>query len=90
MGISMIAKKAFRPKGSGSPLIQPGSPFEASGESQARSFHALKFADYAPKLQVVEAYQTRSYGYQDDESFPVVEAKKTKRTYKTRRMTAEE
>jgi hypothetical protein len=48
MGIPMIVKKAFRPGGSGSALVQPGSAFEASDKQQARLCRAMGWCEDAP------------------------------------------
>lgn len=48
MGIPMIVKKAFRPGGSGSAIVQPGSPFEASDKQQANLCRAMGWCEDAP------------------------------------------
>lgn len=58
MSISMIVKKAFRPGGSNSALLDPGSPFEASGTSRARAYRALGLAEDAPARTAAAAPQT--------------------------------
>jgi hypothetical protein len=52
MSISMIAKKAFRPGGSGSPEVQPGSPFEVPGQTLRRLYTDLGWAEDAPAATV--------------------------------------
>jgi hypothetical protein len=52
MGVKMIVKKAFRPAGSGSPMLEPGSPFVADSESQAKLCRAMGWCEYAPAEEV--------------------------------------
>lgn len=91
MGIAMIVKKAFRPRGSGSPLLEPGSPFEALGESEARSFRALGFAEDAPKEETAPPPKpVRTYTKKVVETEAEVPAVKTsRRSYLRRDLTAD-
>lgn len=100
MSIPMIVKKAFRPGGSNSPKLEPGSPFEASGRSQARAYRALGWAEEAPPQTVTApTYQRRDMRAEElgsNESAPApatnVPAKKVaaKRVYARRDFAATE
>lgn len=48
MGIAMIVKKSFRPRGSGSAALKPGSPFEASDKAQANLCRVMGWCEDAP------------------------------------------
>lgn len=81
--------KAFRPKGSGSPIAAVGSEMELS-PSQARVFKAVGFVKESAQAPADPVAPLRSYIRRDmtaeDSTEPVrrVAAKKTTRTY-TRR-----
>jgi len=49
MGVKMIVLKAFRPGGSGSAEVRPGSLFVASTEAQAKLWRAIGFCEDAPE-----------------------------------------
>jgi hypothetical protein len=87
MGVLMIVKKAFRPGGSGSPLLEPGSPFVAGSESQAKLCRAMGWcvdAPVAPDVVPIAVEPKRTY------TRKVVEAEvPAKRTYKRRDLSAE-
>jgi hypothetical protein len=95
MGIKMIVKKAFRPGGSGSPLLQSGSPFEAPGESLARTYRAMGWAEDAPPPAPAPApfappaYTRRVMKAEEPEADKEVPVKTTRR-YQRRDMTAKE
>jgi hypothetical protein len=98
MGIPMIVKKAFRPKGSGSPLLKPGSVFEASNKQQANLAKAMGWCDFSatPAAVVEVAAKSESYATKAETARPPaakkVAAKKTtgKGWYSRRDLTAEE
>jgi hypothetical protein len=98
MSVQMIVKKAFRPGGSGSPLLEPGSSFVAGSESQAKLCRAMGWCvDAVPELgtpppktgwaevvAVTVAKRTYTRKVVDaEESVPA------KRTYKRRDLTAD-
>jgi hypothetical protein len=73
MGIAMIVKKAFRPGGSGSAELQPGSPFVASGQTQARLFRVLGFCEDAPEEVKIVPFEPPKRTYTRKVVEPVVE-----------------
>lgn len=99
MGIAMIVKKAFRPGGSGSKLLEPGSPFVSDSESQARLCRAMGWCEDAPPAPAAApaapppADETPKRAYHRkvvEADTPAPAAKKTTRTYQRRDMTAED
>jgi hypothetical protein len=92
MGISMIVRKAFRPGGSGSPLLEPGSPFEASTETQAKLCRAMGWCENAPAGYVAPAPAAEPTDDEPPRRVAKKAAKKTsskRGTYSRRDLTAE-
>jgi hypothetical protein len=84
MSVQMIVKKAFRPGGSGSPLLEPGSSFVAGSESQARLCRAMGWCVDAPPVPDVGTSMPKS-GWAE-----VVAVTVAKRTYTRKVVDAEE
>lgn len=97
MGVSMIVRKAFRPGGSGSPLLPVGSPFEASTEAQAKLCRAMGWCENAPATAAAEvvapastySYEPRIYAAKKTAAKKVA-AKKTSSFYERRDMRADD
>lgn len=96
MGVQMIVKKAFRPGGSGSAELKPGSLFVADGEQQAKLCRAMGWCSDAPAvvapLVVAEEPPKRTYTRKvvEAEEAQAPAAKKTPRAYHRRDLRAEE
>jgi hypothetical protein len=93
MSISMIAKKAFRPGGSGSPEVQPGSPFEVPGQTLRRLYTVLGWAEDAPAATVpfpVEPEKLSTVVVNNFSGEPVQVTVTPRRKYQRRNMVAED
>lgn len=99
MGIPMIVTKAFRPGGSGSPELQPGARFTAPGQSLARTYRAMGWAEDAPPPEPEpqpeppkRTYTRRDMMAEAPKAEPKAEeadSDKPKRRYTRRNLTAE-